>query len=170
MKRYFLLVLLISGTTIAYSQQHTVARSLDTAFVKFFTGKWAGTGKFANGKNIAADLIVTMSLDSSWMQITYTDKDPNKYKAQSFWGVDQSNGEFIAYTFDNFHGHRKFSSEGWKNNKLILTTNQYNAQYGMLYQHFIYEKLNPDSLKITYEVSTDAISWRLGDSLVFKRQ
>lgn len=137
--------------------------------VKFFTGKWSGSGKFANGKDISADITVALSLDSAWLEVDHADKAPNHHKAKSFWGVNRTTGEFVAYTFDNFQGHRQFTSSGWKDNKLILTTQEYYAGYGTVYQHFIYEKISPDSFKMTYETSLDAINWKLGDSLTFKR-
>jgi hypothetical protein len=41
------------------------------------------------------------------------------------WGIDFQTGQFVAYLFDSFGGHRKFVSEGWKDGKIVLTTNDY---------------------------------------------
>ncbi len=138
-------------------------------FLNFFIGQWSGEGEFANGKKIAADLSIKLSLDSCWLHYEHTDRSPNRYKALNILGLDQSNGEFLAYTFDNFHGHRQFVSEGWKNEKLLLTTSEFVPQRGVIFQHFIFEKQSPTTFKMTYETSSDAISWKLGDSLIFTK-
>ncbi len=95
------------------------------------------------------------------------------------WGVDGGTGQFVAFTFDNFHGHRQWSSSGWSGGKLVLST---------VFEHFIYERLSATQFKMTYEVSrddnrakrrlrtrrtkgrgSDEVPWRLGDWLVFTR-
>jgi hypothetical protein len=109
-------------------------------------------------------------MDSSWVNYEHTDRLPNRYKTLSMWGVDAVTGQFTVYAFDNFHGHRKFASDGWKGNKLILTTNEYYPQRGLLFQHFIYEKLSDITFKMTYETSKDGIAWKLGDYLLFTKK
>jgi len=76
----------------------------------------------------------------------------------------------MAYAFDNFNGNRKFLSDGWKGNKLILTISEVYPKVGLLFQHFIYEKLSDKSFKMTYETSKDGITWKLGDYLVFNKK
>lgn len=143
---------------------------LSNEFENFFVGHWAGDGEFLSGKKIAADLTFKLSLDSSWIICEHADKIPNRYKALSMWGVDMLSGQFVAYSFDNFHGHRKFVSDGWKDNKLVLTTNNYSPQRGLVFEHFLYEKLSGNSFKMTYETSKDGITWKLGDYLVFNKK
>jgi hypothetical protein len=169
MKKYLLLMILLKITSLSHAEKSTEFKYIDTSLAKFFIGNWSGSGEFANGEKISSDLSFVMSLDGSWIESSHADRLPNHYKAKSFWAIDLKTGQFYAYTFDNFHGHREFSTDGWKNNKLILTTQQYNMQYGMLFQHFIYEKLNDNSFKMTYETSHNAINWKLGDSLIFTR-
>jgi hypothetical protein len=136
----------------------------------FFVGTWSGSGAFANGKKIAADVTFKLSLDSSWIIYEHTDKKPNRYKAISMWGVDPLSGEFTAYLFDNFHGHRKFASDGWKEGKLVLTTHEFYPPQGLRFQHFIFYKLSDKSFKMTYETSRDGMAWNLGDYLIFTRR
>jgi hypothetical protein len=119
------------------------------------------------------------SLDSAWLVYEHRDVPPGDYKATSMWGVDGGTGQFVAFTFDNFHGHRQWSSSGWSGGKLVLST---------VFEHFIYERLSATQFKMTYEVSrddnrakrrlrtrrtkgrgSDEVPWRLGDWLVFTR-
>jgi hypothetical protein len=101
------------------------------------------------------------SLDSAWLVYEHRDVPPGRYQATSFWGVDGRTGQFVAYTFDNFHGHREWTSSGWAGGKLVLST---------VFEHFIYERLSAAQFKMTYETSRDGINWRLGDWLVFTRE
>jgi hypothetical protein len=75
----------------------------------------------------------------------------------------------VAYCFDNFHGHREFAGNDWNNGRLILSTHAYSARAGLVFEHFIYEKLSDNSFKMTYETSRDGIVWTLGDYLTFTR-
>jgi hypothetical protein len=172
--------------TPGYSQAPAPAR-LDPDLVAFFTGHWKGEGAFANGRTIAAEVSFAPSLDSSWLVYEHRDVPPGVYKATSMWGEDASasdtrsdstvvgqvrsrRGQFVAFTFDNFHGHRQWLSSGWSGGKLVLSTGNYSSPSGMVFEHFIYERMSPTQFKMTYEVSRDAITWQLGDWLVFTRE
>lgn len=171
MKKLLLLfLLLISSTLCLKAQIANQNNKLPKDLINFFVGNWSGDGEFANGKKIAAELTFKMSLDSSWITGEHTDKLPNRYKALTLWGVDIMSGQFVAYSFDNFAGHRKFDGNGWKDGKLILTTNDYYPQRGLVFQHFIYEKLSDKTFKMTYETSKDGITWKLGDYLIFNKK
>jgi hypothetical protein len=169
MKKVVFTLALFLSTFALHAQQNTIKKP-SKDLVEFFAGEWSGGGKFANGKPIAADLSFKASLDSAWLEHQHLDKTPNTYKATSWWGIDQQTGEFVAYIFDNFGGHRKFTSEGWQNGKLVLTTQEQHPQRGTVWQHFIYEKLSTSSFKMTYEVSKDGTNWRMVDYLVFHRK
>jgi hypothetical protein len=167
MKRIVFLLLLILAPIRLTAQVNANPKKLSSEFLSFFIGNWAGDGEFANGKKISSDLNFKIGLDSSWIIYEHTDRLPNRYKAISMWGLDIATGQFVAYTFDNFHGHRKFVSDGWKENRLVLTTNEFHPQKGLLFQHFIYEKLSDKTFKMTFETSKDGIVWKLGDHLMF---
>ena len=143
---------------------------LDPDLVAFFTGHWKGEGAFAGGRTIAAEVSFAPSLDSAWLVYEHRDVPPGAYKATSMWGVDERTGQFVAFTFDNFHGHRQWLSSGWSGGKLVLSTGNYSSPGGMMFEHFIYERLSATQFKMTYEVSRDGIAWRLGDWLVFTRE
>jgi hypothetical protein len=155
--------------TPGYSQAPAPAR-LDPDLVAFFTGHWKGEGAFAQGQKIAAEVSFAPSLDSAWLVYEHRDVPPGVYKATSMWGVDGRTGQFVAFTFDNFHGHRQWLSSGWSGGKLVLSTGSYSSPSGTVFEHFIYERLSATQFKMTYEMSLDGIDWRLGDWLVFTRE
>lgn len=165
----FPVLLLLAMTVTRASAQSPAPPRWDPAFLHFFIGRWSGEGQFAQGNKIAADVSFQLSLDSSWLLYEHRDRAPGPYKATSLWGLDGQTGAFVAYAFDNFHGHREFVSGGWKNGKLVLTTHDYYPQVGNYFEHFIYEKLSETSFKMTYETSLDGIGWQLGDWLVFTK-
>ena len=142
---------------------------LDLSMVGFFIGEWKGAGAFANGRAIAATLSFRLSLDSAWLVSDHADVPPNDYKATSYWGVDATTGQFVCSVFDNFHGHRSFSSSGWAAGRLVLTTQSYFAGAGTYYEHFIFERQSDTQFRMTYETSRDGIAWQMGDSLLFTK-
>lgn len=154
--------------TPALGQTPVSSPRLDPALVTYFSGEWTGEGAFAAGRPIAADLSFHLSLDSAWLVYEHRDRSPNQYKATSYWGVDGQSGLFVAYAFDNFHGHRQFASNGWADGKLILSARGA-GRAGVVFEHFIFEARSDTQFKMTYETSPDGISWRLGDWLVFHR-
>lgn len=137
------------------------------SIVSFFAGDWKGEGRFANGKSIAASLHFQLALDSCWLISTHTDAAPNNYKAQAFWGMDAAAGTLVAYTFDNFHGHRRFSGQ-WADS-LVFTNTSATQQGAAYYQRFVYKKLDAQSFRYAYLVSGDSLTWREGDYLIFRR-
>ena len=169
MKKVIFTLALFLGTFTLQAQQKNLKKP-SKELLSFFTGEWSGEGKFASGRAIGADLSFKASLDSTWLEHRHVDKAPNTYKATSWWGTDQQTGEFIAYIFDSVGGHRKFTSEGWKNGKLVLTTQQEHPQGGMIWQHFVYERISNSSFKMTFEMSRDGINWRMIDYLIFNRK
>lgn len=163
----FIFPLFLSWGTQA---QQKAASVLHKDLIQFFSGGWHGKGAFANGKVIEADVSFEIALDSSWLVYKHVDQPPNRYKAISMWGVDVASGQFLAYSFDNFHGHRIFTSNGWNQGKLLLTTTEYYPNTGSVFQQFTYEKISDNSFKITFETSRDARTWQLGDYLIFNKK
>ncbi|HEV2483196.1 MAG TPA: hypothetical protein VGS79_26200 [Puia sp.] len=170
-----LLVLLALGTRILtggvlHAQTSGAPPKLDTALVRYFVGEWKGAGAFANGRHIEATLTFHLSLDSAWLVSDHADVPPNSYKATAWWGVDATTGGFVAIVFDNFHGHRSFATRGWAGGRMVLTTPSYALGVGTYFEHFVYERLSDSQFRMSYETSADAVTWRLGDSLVFTRE
>ncbi|MDF0717146.1 hypothetical protein PY092_13365 [Muricauda sp. 334s03] len=168
MKKYFILLLVIGSFTFVNAQNSD--HKLTDDFINFFVGNWYGEGEFSSGKKISANLTFKMTLNNNWLSYEHTDLPPNKYKALSYWGIDRSTGEFVAYSVNNLQGHKRFSSNGWVDGKLILSADRYFPGQGLVFEHFIYEKKSEKSFKMTYEMSKDGMDWKMIDYLVFNKQ
>ncbi len=144
-------------------------KKLPRTLVDFFVGKWSGSGAFSNGRKISADLEFEIVLDSSWLIYKHKDHLPNTYEALSMWGIDKSDGQFVAFIFDRNQGQTKFMGEGWKEEKLVLSASGISSKGEPVLRHFIYEKISEHSFRMTYETSKDGIKWSLIDSLVFNK-
>jgi hypothetical protein len=167
MKRIFIIPLvLILFCNSVYSQEYKIPKEV----INFFIGEWNGNGEFANGKKISANLNFRLTLNDNWIEYIHTDELPNTYKSKSMWGIDKKTGRFVSYIFDSFTGQRKFESDGWVSEKLILSASILNAKSEKIFQHFIYEKLTENSFKMTFETSVDNENWKLIDYLIFTKK
>jgi hypothetical protein len=54
--------------------------------------------------------------------------------------------------------------------RIVLTTESFAPGAGTYYEHFIYERISDTQFRMSYETSRDAITWRLGDSLIFNKK
>jgi hypothetical protein len=168
--RVMFLLMVLPGAVSGQSNKLVVPHKLDTNFVHYFLGNWRGEGEFSNGRKIAAKINFSLSLDGAWLVRNHVDEPPNGYKAVSYWGVDRVTGQFVATEFDNFQGHRTFTSDGWVGNRIVLTTNASQAGGLLLYQHFIFERISETSFKMTFETSKDGQLWKMGDYLIFTKE
>ena len=167
MKFLSVVIILTFGFYAVQAQNIKNNSKFNIAFIKFFEGDWSGVGQFSNGKKIEAEASFKLSLDSCWVIYTHTDKAPNSYKSVSVWGIDKLTGKFLDYIFDNFQGHRLFNSDGWESGRLVLV-NKVNMPTGTsTFERFTYLKTGADKFKMSYEVSNDEITWRLGDFVDF---
>ncbi|MGZ3765997.1 MAG: hypothetical protein ACXVA2_15110 [Mucilaginibacter sp.] len=164
LKHLFTLILCAVICFTARAQQ----KKMDKDMAKFFVGSWAGDGQFANGKKIAADVSFFLSTDSCSLINVYVDRAPNVYKATSAWSFDVPEGKFVAHTINNFTGLKEFTSEGWQNGRITIS-NQDHYKGGTVYQRFIYEKIDDDHFKVTYEYGRDSSKMQEGDHLIFER-
>lgn len=149
--------------------QNTTRKKIDPAITNFFQGSWVGEGQLANGRSVTADASFQLSLDGCWLMYNHTDRLPNRYKAISMWGNEPS-GNLLDYVFDNFQGHRLFTSRGWNPEEVNFVYRDTVVSGDAVFQRFTYKKLSSDSFKMTYDVSKDGNQWRLGDWLIFTRQ
>jgi hypothetical protein len=152
-----LLAALLTGglTGRVLGQASMPVHRMDMALLAFFNGRWTGEGAFANGRKIAAEVSFGLSLDSCWIVYEHRDRPPNGYKATSMWGFDGTTGEFFAYIFDNFHGHRQLAGNGWKEGRLLISGQSFIPGVGLYFEHFLYERLSDSQFKMTYETSRD---------------
>jgi len=161
----------------AQQQKFEPPMRLPTDLVRFFSGEWAGAGEFASGKKIEADASFSPDLDNQWLVYRHADRAPNSYKALGMWGFEYTSKKFIMVINDNFGGARLFSSEGWRDRKVVfLKQNTLAPQTGAAaaqpgnQERFTFERQTDDAFKMTYEVSKDGTNWRMGDYLIFKKK
>lgn len=151
---------------------------LPADLVSFFSGAWFGSGEFANGKKIEADITFNPDLDNQWLLYRHADRAPNKYKALGVWGTERSTKKFVMLINDNFGGMRLFLSEGWVNGKIIFEKSAAvlsalsvaDSQVAAPRERFTFERKDDDTFKMTYEVSGDGAAWRMGDYLIFRKK
>jgi hypothetical protein len=158
------LLILTAGKAIAQKPVRP-----DSSMVSFFLGEWKGEGTFTGGRKISATVDFRLTLDSVWLVNEHRDNPPNVYKATDFWGTDASTGQFVGYTFDNFNGHRQWSSIGWTGGRIVLSGSSHSASYGTYFERFIYERLDANQFRMTYENGRDSVTYHMGDTLRFVR-
>jgi hypothetical protein len=132
-------------------------------------GSWTGEGKFASGKRIASDVTFSIGQDSCWLKQDHRDRPPNKYLATSLWGIDKSTNNLLVYVFDSFQGHREFICSDWNQKVITLTCPQNISDNKSTWERFIYNLLDKDHFRMTYEKSTDGHIWKMIDELTFTR-
>ena len=93
---------------------------LPTYLVQFFSSEWTGAGEFASGKAIKAGISFKSDLDNQWLVYRHTDCAPNRYKALGMWGFEYTSKQFVMVMNDNFGGLHLFSSEGWRDGKIVF--------------------------------------------------
>ena len=129
-------------------------------------------GAFANDKEIEADLTFTPDLDGQWLVVRHTDRHPNRYKALALWGIESTSGELVMAVSDNFKGARLFTSQGWRDGKVVFVKHSpalSDSSAPSRRERFTYERQSSSTFKMTYEASGDGVTWCLGDSLVFSK-
>jgi hypothetical protein len=137
----------------------------------FVSGKWTGAGKFASGKDIAADVSFDPVPGGHWLTYTHADHPPGTYRAQATWGyVDPTH--FVMTLHDSSGGARVFSSQGWCDGRVVFEKQSDLAQprhepQGTERERFTFERIDGGRLKMTYERGKEAGDWRMVDSLVF---
>ena len=137
---------------------------LDSALVAAFSGRWRCAGAFANGRPIASDVAFTSELDGRWLLLRHDDRAPQRWRALGLWGADTAR-TVRATLYDNTGGPpRTFVAPPWDGHTLRLE-----APPAARRERFVYEAPARDSLAFAYEVSTDGVTWRLGDRLACRR-
>jgi hypothetical protein len=175
MSRILFILALLSGSFLAFSfigdsqtkptQQPQPRPQIDPAVIQYFAGKWGCSGEFSNGKKIEADLVFTPDLDNHWLQYRHTDRPPGAFKSLGMWGVDRITGKFISVMQDSSGSVRLFTSDGWVNNAIAFQSAQLLSPISRQ-ERFTYTAQPAGKFKMTYEVSPDGNTWKLGDYIV----
>jgi hypothetical protein len=145
-----------------------ITKALDLSMVNFFSGHWKCAGEFSSGKKIEAELSFSPELDGKWLQYRHADIPPNSFKALAMWGIDQNTGNIISLMQDNFGGARLFTSGGWTNKTLQFVSAPLMTPPTRR-ERFTFAAQSDATFKMTYEVSKDGVTWRVGDFIVCAR-
>jgi hypothetical protein len=163
----FALIIVLLVTHAAFTQQRTAIKRIPADIVDYYTGTWNGQGAFASGKPISAVIDFKPILDSCCLLESHADVAPNKYKAESIWGVDGITGQLTMDVYDNFGGHRVFTSAGWLHGKMVFDYTTTITTGQTRFERFTYQKETSNSFIMRYETSIDNVAWKLGDQLTF---
>jgi hypothetical protein len=153
----------------AHAQQEQASPAHMEALTSYFSGLWAGSGQFSNGKAIEADVEFRPELGQQWLSYRHTDRAPNRYQALGLWGWNNNSGKLEMSVADNFGGLRQFSAPGWDGHELVFSRSNA-AGSSLTAERFVFTRETDNSFKMRYEVSKDGLEWRLGDWLLFQRR
>lgn len=138
--------------------------STDAPFGDFsdLQGAWTCHGVFpASGKTIDSTVRFALDLDGKALVKHHDDTSPPAlYHALEAWGYDAKNQRYNATILDSFGGARLFSSEGWKDGRLVWNS----APEVKPAQHFIYVREGREGLRIDWEVERNG-AFVIGDTL-----
>lgn len=142
----------------------TAMAAPDDAFHDFASlkGTWMCHGIFpASGKTIDSTLRFEADLNGKAIVKHHDDTSPPAtYHALEAWGYDAKANHYNATILDNFGGARIFSSDGWKDGRLVWTS----APEVKPAQRFIYMREANQGLRIDWQVLKDA-NYVVGDTL-----
>jgi hypothetical protein len=154
------------------AQSAPTLKHLPSELVAFFSGRWKGLGKFANGKKIEATVVFSPDLDGQWLSYRHTDIPPGKYKASGFWGIETDSSALVMILMDNFGGIRLFTSDGWTDGAITFKDSARlptAAGRAARQERFVFQRTSKTSFRMTYEFSIDGSSWSMGDYLDFAK-
>jgi len=136
----------------------------DEAFRDFanLTGQWTCHGVFpASGKTIDSTVNFAFDLEGKAVVKHHDDTSaPATYHALEAWGYDAKAHQYNATILDSFGGARVFSSEGWKDGRLVWRSSS-EIQPA---QRFTYAREPGDTLRIDWEVQKQG-GFVIGDTL-----
>lgn len=126
------------------------------------TGRWTCHGVFpATGKTIDASLRFEPDLQGTALVKHHDDTSPSaSYHALEAWGYDATTHRYRATILDSVGGARLFSSDGWKDGRLVWQS----APEVQPAQRFIYVREPGKGLRIDWEVQRDG-GYVVGDTL-----
>lgn len=144
--------------------------TLQSEIVDFFSGEWSGAGAFAfaSGKAIEADVSFDLDLDGRWLRYRHADRLPNRYKALGMWGIDRTRNTLVMTVNDSFGGARTFTSSGWNEGTLMFDRDANTAPLNE--ERFIFQRIDNDRFRMSYEVRQGVSPWRMVDALEFSRR
>lgn len=161
-----LVVLAFSTSTLA--EAPAVVEHPSEALMKKLEGRWSCAGAFANGKSLKADLTFTRMEGGTGLRYLHTDRAPNAYRQEAFWGVDKKTGQLIATGFTGTSGKPDLNAV------MYLGENMSDNSATFVHQRLLSDPFAPNrfiysieggTLRMVWEVYRNN-EWKMGDYLV----
>ena len=168
----YLLTLFIAALGVHCHAQPAATDSLARRFSelsRFYEGSWKGAGEFANGRKVEATVSFRRDSICSCLVFRHEDLPPGQWKSTGMWNLAKAERRLFAFYNDAFSGARLFTSDRWTDTKLVLLREMPAAASKTRFERFIFEIQGQNTYKMTWEISPDGKSWKLGDYLVFRR-
>lgn len=130
-------------------------------------GQWSCRGVFpASGKTIDSVLRFESDLAGRALIKHHADTSAgSNYHALEAWGFDAKAARYNATILDSFGGARIFSSEGWRDGRLVWTS----AAEVQPAQRFVYVRLPDHRLRVDWEIERSG-KLVIGDTLTCIRK
>lgn len=64
-----------------------------------FAGSWSCSGKFADGRPLASDIVMTLRMDGRSLRYEHRDRAPNNFVQEATWGPDAANHQLVSLAF-----------------------------------------------------------------------
>jgi hypothetical protein len=138
--------------------------------LNYFSGGWKGAGKFANGKDITAELSFTFGLDSNYLVGHHRDHLPNKFQADTYWRWDEKSRKLSSVLLDNTGAERIFIGEVITVDSLVFSRSFEVPGKGTVSEQFSYRILDHSRFRMEYRVRVADKPWRMIDYLIFQRR
>ena len=158
----FLAVLVIALTFSPFaaagnssSAQAPAKPRLPQDLVSYFTGDWAGKGRFTSGRDLESDFRFVPQPDNQCVLVHQKEKPPNTFEFSALWSVDSVSGNVVMVLVGNLDtGTRIFRSHGWQDGKIVFQGVPELRSYWAL-ERFTFERESATVFHSTYEFSKD---------------
>jgi len=123
--------------------------------VSYFTGDWAGKGRFTSGRDLESDFRFVPQLENQCVLVHQKEKPANTVEFSALWSVDSVSGNVVMVLVGNLDtGTRIFRSHGWQDGKIVFKSVPELRSYWAL-ERFTFERESATVFHSTYEFSKD---------------
>jgi hypothetical protein len=139
--------------------------------VRYFSGNWAGKGKFTSGQEIESDFSFVPDLENECVLVRQKEKPPNTFEFIALWSWDSTSGDLVMLLTSNHEsGARVFRSRGWQDGKIVFQSSpELRASWAL--ERFTFQRVTTMTFHTTYEMSMDdEKTWRVGDQQTFTKK
>jgi hypothetical protein len=136
---------------------------------RFFVGAWRCSGGTPAGRVLDADVDFTTVLGDRFIQSAHRDEPPGRYLSSALWPTDTASRRQATVVYDNFGGHRRFTSGPWSADSIVWVRDTTEEQARM--ETFTYRRAGPDAYWYAWHVRRAAGGpLVLGDSATCRRK